>query len=220
MANDGPRYLSKLEVKLRKELDITLDQIESLWHQKPRVDVIRDGNRNTTYYHTSTIIRRRFNCIETLKGPDGTWHSDPIQVQNLVEIPVGQHNHRTEARLVSWETVNREKDNGGLEVRSMRQLNSAYLMKLGWRLATESKTLWVKVLKMEYCKGNDVENMRVMRQASSTWRGIMDNIHLTKEQKGHVIADGRRTKFWIYKWIDGKELLFQVVSDIPEEKQH
>ncbi|KAJ8421811.1 hypothetical protein Cgig2_009394 [Carnegiea gigantea] len=32
--NGGPRHLAKLEVRLRKELDSKLDQIESLWQQK------------------------------------------------------------------------------------------------------------------------------------------------------------------------------------------
>ena len=48
MANGGPRYLLKLDVKLHKELDITLNQIESLWHQKSRTDMIRDGDQNIT----------------------------------------------------------------------------------------------------------------------------------------------------------------------------
>ena len=83
MVNGGPRYLFKLEM-LRRELDSTLDQIESLWQQKSRVDWIRDGDHNTTYYHTSTAIRRRFNRIKTLKGPDDSWQSDPAQVKELV----------------------------------------------------------------------------------------------------------------------------------------
>ena len=63
--------------------------------------------------------------------------------------------------LMAWETVMKEKENGGLGLRSIRQLNSAYFMKLGWRLVTEPKSLWAKLLKMKYSKGRDVETMQV-----------------------------------------------------------
>ena len=31
------------------------------------------GDRNTKYYHTSTIVRRKRNKIEMLKDEDGRW---------------------------------------------------------------------------------------------------------------------------------------------------
>ena len=46
--------------------------------------MIRDGDRNTTYYHTSTIIRRKRNRIEFLKNSDDTWCSDPNQMRSLI----------------------------------------------------------------------------------------------------------------------------------------
>jgi len=49
--------------------------------------------------------------------------------------------------LVAWDVVTKEKAQGGLGLRSMRQLNSAYLMKLGWRLTAEPSTLWARILK-------------------------------------------------------------------------
>ena len=88
-------------------------------------------------------------------------------------------------------------------------------MKLSWRLATESKSLWAKVVRMKYCRDHSVDG-----QASNAWQGIMDNIHLTKEGIGHAIGDERRTKFWTHKWIDGTTLLSQVTSDVPEEQKH
>jgi len=43
--------------------------------------------------------------------------------------------------LLAWAVITKDKDQGGLGIRSMRQLNSAFLMKLGWRLQTGSSTL-------------------------------------------------------------------------------
>ena len=67
-----PRYLLKLDRRLRQDLDKTLDQITLLWFQKARVEQIRDGDRNTKYFHTSTIIRRRMNRIDAIKTSDET----------------------------------------------------------------------------------------------------------------------------------------------------
>jgi len=74
----APRYLLKLDRRLRQELDQTLDQIALLWFQKARVDQIRDGDRNTKYFHTSTITRRRFNRIDTLKDSEDMWCTDSM----------------------------------------------------------------------------------------------------------------------------------------------
>lgn len=49
--------LTRLEAKLRKELDIVLDQEELLWFQKSREKWILEGDRNTSYYHTSAIVK-------------------------------------------------------------------------------------------------------------------------------------------------------------------
>ncbi|XP_010422854.1 PREDICTED: uncharacterized protein LOC104708063 [Camelina sativa] len=55
------------EEGLIKELELVLEQEEVLWFQKSREKWIALGERNTKYFHTSTIIRRRKNMIEMLK---------------------------------------------------------------------------------------------------------------------------------------------------------
>ncbi|XP_061365839.1 uncharacterized protein LOC133309117 [Gastrolobium bilobum] len=53
--------LEKLEAKFRKELSDILDQEEHIWYQKSRGEWIKGGDRNTGFYHTSTLIRRKRN---------------------------------------------------------------------------------------------------------------------------------------------------------------
>ena len=84
LATGGPSHLLKLERKLRQELDLTLDQIATMWFQKARVDQIRDGDRNTRYFHTTTVIRRRFNRVTALRNEDGSWCTDINCIQQLV----------------------------------------------------------------------------------------------------------------------------------------
>ena len=55
--------------------------------------------------------------------------------------------------LVRWETVTRMKEIGGLGVRGMRNMNLAFMAKLGWRLLTKPNDLWAKVLHFKYIRG-------------------------------------------------------------------
>ncbi|KAG7544019.1 Ribonuclease H domain [Arabidopsis thaliana x Arabidopsis arenosa] len=74
--------LSK-EEGLIKEFDEVLEQEELIWFQKSREKWIAHGDRNTQYFHTSTIIRRRRNRIEMLKDDENKWVSEPKEIETL-----------------------------------------------------------------------------------------------------------------------------------------
>ena len=61
-----------------------LNQIETFWLQKSRVEAIRDGDRNTRFYHLSTIVRRRVNRIEALQDVNGNWYLETEGVKHMV----------------------------------------------------------------------------------------------------------------------------------------
>ncbi|CAN1780503.1 Putative ribonuclease H protein At1g65750 [Linum perenne] len=54
--------------------------------------------------------------------------------------------------FVNWETVCQSKRVGGLGIRSARELNGAYMMKLAWNLLKNPNDLWVQVLMTKYLK--------------------------------------------------------------------
>lgn len=68
--------MMQLEAQLQSEYRSILHQEELLWYQKARENMVRFGNRNTTYFHTHTIIRRKRNNILRLKINDGSWCDD------------------------------------------------------------------------------------------------------------------------------------------------
>jgi len=74
----------KLEEKLRKDLDTTLNQIDTFWFQKSRAEQIQDRDRNTRFFHTSTLIRRHINRIEGLMNSEGVWCYDAEPVKRIV----------------------------------------------------------------------------------------------------------------------------------------
>lgn len=50
-------------------------QEEALWKSKSRVTWLTSPNLSTLFLHLSTVIRRRWNCIQTLKTEYGNWIS-------------------------------------------------------------------------------------------------------------------------------------------------
>ena len=76
--------LLKLETKLHKELDDVLLQEEILWFQKSREKWIKDGERNTCFFHTSTLVKRSANFINCLKDTQGSLIWDVGQMKEMV----------------------------------------------------------------------------------------------------------------------------------------
>lgn len=73
----------KLEMRLKKEWTEVLMQKEMLWMQKSRIDWLCFGDKNTCFFQTSTVVRRRRNKIEPLRGEDGDWVNDKAALNNM-----------------------------------------------------------------------------------------------------------------------------------------
>ena len=50
--------------------------------KKSRELWVKEGDRNTKFFHLSTIIRRRKNCISEIKLDDGSWINSRVEIQN------------------------------------------------------------------------------------------------------------------------------------------
>ncbi|XP_028094913.1 uncharacterized protein LOC114294916 [Camellia sinensis] len=61
-----------------------LYQEKLLWFQKSRANWITMGERNTKYFHVSTIAKRRRMRVVTLKNSENGWITDPIDLKNNV----------------------------------------------------------------------------------------------------------------------------------------
>ncbi|KAL4278142.1 hypothetical protein GQ457_03G020710 [Hibiscus cannabinus] len=78
--------LVELDKQLREELNEVVRQEEALWSQKSRSQWIRHGDKNTRFFHASTMQRRRRNRISALRV-DGSWCDDqpPCNVAGMVD---------------------------------------------------------------------------------------------------------------------------------------
>jgi hypothetical protein len=77
-------FQDNLEKYLQDQLATTLSQEECFWYQKSRSQWIADGDRNTKYYHSKTIIRRRKSKISSLGNNIGNWIDEPNALKELV----------------------------------------------------------------------------------------------------------------------------------------
>jgi hypothetical protein len=75
--------LQSLEQRLQGELNDILRKEELMWFQRSRAKWLKDGDRNTRYYHIKTVSRKRINNVIMLKNDNGQWIEDVTDLQNL-----------------------------------------------------------------------------------------------------------------------------------------
>ena len=66
-------FLLNLENDLLGDLDTVLNQEEEIWALKSRVNWMIQGDRNTAFYHVSTLVRRKRKKILAIKYLVGEW---------------------------------------------------------------------------------------------------------------------------------------------------
>ncbi|XP_061354867.1 uncharacterized protein LOC133299428, partial [Gastrolobium bilobum] len=77
--------LEMLQKDLWRELDKIYLQEEITWFQRSKLNWFALGDRNSRFFHSVTVARRRRNRIDTLKNSEGVWIGDQ---QVLMEMAV------------------------------------------------------------------------------------------------------------------------------------
>jgi hypothetical protein len=77
-------YLVNLEKTLRMEFLVVLQQEEEFWSVKSRYNWLIQGDRNTTFFHSSTLVRRKRNRILSIKDNMGNWIHLEADIATLV----------------------------------------------------------------------------------------------------------------------------------------
>lgn len=78
-------FLVNLEKQLQGELNKVLNNEEELWAMKSRINWMIQGDRNTSFYHVSTLIRRKHNKILSIKDGQGQWIFEQLAVMNFIQ---------------------------------------------------------------------------------------------------------------------------------------
>ncbi|CAN1788613.1 Putative ribonuclease H protein At1g65750 [Linum perenne] len=116
---------------------------------------------------------------------------------------------------VNWQTVCKPKCLGGLGLRSTRELNKAFLMKIVWGVFSRPDELWVKILLTKYMKqGTNGLCLKRRSGYSATWRGVLSVWNEKMNGLQWSIRDGRSTKFWTDVWLDSGATLINFALNI------
>jgi hypothetical protein len=68
---------------IEKELDSLLEQEEIYWRQRSRISWLREGDRNTKFFHQKATWRAKKNKIERLKKEDGSVTKNKEDMEEL-----------------------------------------------------------------------------------------------------------------------------------------
>jgi hypothetical protein len=70
--------------EIRKELNHLISQEEIYWRQRSRISWMKDGDRNTKFFHECASQRKRKNEISYLRNQHGDWVSDKSEMEGIV----------------------------------------------------------------------------------------------------------------------------------------
>ncbi|KAK4283181.1 hypothetical protein QN277_000163 [Acacia crassicarpa] len=111
--------------------------------------------------------------------------------------------------LVAWDVTCKPKTSGGLGLRNSSYYNQAFLMKIGWQLATRREDLWVKVLRNKYKCGSDIlPRIEGSRPGSNLWSGIKRT--WSKVQQGIELMPNKNLR---WKWTKSGEFTVKSAYD-------
>lgn len=75
-----------------------------MWLQRPRITLLKEGDRNTNYFHRQAGWRARKNKIKKLKDNDGVWCDDQKKLQELAS-EFFQDLYEADERVVPTELI-------------------------------------------------------------------------------------------------------------------
>jgi hypothetical protein len=69
--------------KITDRMDELLYREEMMWLQRSRLTWLKEGDRNTTYFHRQTVWLARKNKIKRLKDDMGNWVENPQDLKQM-----------------------------------------------------------------------------------------------------------------------------------------
>jgi hypothetical protein len=88
---------------LKSEINFLLEKEERMWRQRSRTSWLKDGDRNTRYFHGQASQRRRRNRIMGLRSNEGVWVEEKEEVVSIylgiMKIFSSHHNQPTLMKL-------------------------------------------------------------------------------------------------------------------------
>ena len=103
----------------------------------------------------------------------------------------GQRKNEKKLAWVSWERLCQPKENSGMGFRDLKSFNKALLAKQGWRLQTNTRSLFSRVFKAKYFPDCDFTEASIGNHPSFVWRSIMSAQSVVKKGIRWRVGNGK-----------------------------
>ena len=85
LANNLNNFLLQLERELIEEYSLILLREEEFWALKFRLNVATFGDKNTAFFHVSTVVCRHRNKIRCIRNGEGEWFYEEDKVKDHIQ---------------------------------------------------------------------------------------------------------------------------------------
>ncbi|KAG8389002.1 hypothetical protein BUALT_Bualt02G0184100 [Buddleja alternifolia] len=114
----------------------------------------------------------------------------------------GDRDENRHIYLRSWDFICSPKEFGGLGLRRTRDMNSAMVSKLAWKMCEDNFLPWIQILKSKYLRGsNFMDQNETPRTSSKIWKSIMACKDSIRKGLISTISLHGCTRTWEDPWI-------------------
>ncbi|GMY07241.1 transposon tx1 uncharacterized 149 kda protein [Fagus crenata] len=214
LARHPSSNLLQLQSNLSAELNQILNLEEELWAIKSRTNWLVSGERNTSYFHISTLTRRSANRISGIKDEAGNWLTNLEDIQ--AHFISGFHSlyqtdqiscQLTPAPLPCWGAILSTDEANSIASPPldseilMRDRNKALLAKLCWRISTDHTSPWAQMLTQKYLCPSRLTPSGKKLPCSRIWAACkLGGTIFTQGIKWHI-QNGNHVLFWLDWWL-------------------
>ena len=77
----APKHNMDTIRQVRQSLNGWLDIDEVMWKQRLRINFLKEGDRNTSFFHTKASNRKQWNWIQGLEDENGLWQEGIDEIE-------------------------------------------------------------------------------------------------------------------------------------------
>ncbi|XP_042944727.1 uncharacterized protein LOC122278613 [Carya illinoinensis] len=113
----------------------------------------------------------------------------------------GRKENSSKTHWLSWQTLGKSKQKGGLGFRDFESFNLAPLAKQGWRVIQNLSSFAAQVLKAKYFANSDFLLPICRPSDSYVWKSFISARPVLKEGLMWKVGNGSKIRIWKDKWI-------------------
>ena len=116
---------------------------------------------------------------------------------------------------VSWKTMCKPKNMGGIGFRDIELFNLALLARQVWRLLQDPESLSARVLRARYYPHGSILHATIGAHPSQVWRSLLEGKEILAIGLIKRIGKGANTNIWTQNWLTREEMMRPYGSITP-----